>query len=165
MGLEKDHIYLYRIPTLIRKALLTLPYLALLVILLLAIIAPILEYQRLEVSRTLYDTTHNICNQLPTRCLWILTSPMGLCARCFGIYLTMLATGIFLIRFGSKHIYWKSAVLLMIPCIIDGSTQYLGHRLSNNGLRLITGSLAGIGMGLFFFPLYHRFIDFITKRR
>lgn len=148
---------------LIKRILLILPCLTLLAILLLATIAPILEYQRLEISRTLYEITHNICNQLPTRCLWILTSPMGLCARCFGIYLTMLVTGIFFIRFNLKRIYWKIALLLMIPCIIDGSTQYLGHRLSNNGLRLSTGALAGIGIGLFFFPLYFRFIDFLLR--
>lgn len=149
----------------IKSGLKILPHLALLIILILAVIAPILEYQRLAISRNFYEIPHKICNQLPTRCLWISTSPMALCARCFGIYLTMFITGVLLIRLNSKHIYWKIALLLMIPCIFDGSTQYLGYRLSNNGLRLITGSLAGVGIGLFFFPLYHRFIDFITKRR
>lgn len=150
--------------TLIKRALLLSPYLILFVVLLLAIVAPILEYQRLEASRTLYNITHNICNQLPTRCLWILTSPMGLCARCFGIYLTMFATGIFLIRFNLKRIYWKQAIIALLPCVIDGSTQYFGQRLSNNWLRSFTGALAGLGIGLIFFPLYFRFVDFVTER-
>ena len=34
----------------------------------------------------------------------------------------------------------------MIPLVIDGFSQLLGHRESNNGIRLITGFLFGFGM-------------------
>lgn len=140
-----------------------IPYLFLFTILTLSIIAPLLEYLRLEVSRNLYGMLHLICNQLPTRCLFIYTSPMAICSRCFFLYLAMFITGL-VIKYGNKHVHWKIGLILMIPCIIDGSSQYLGFRLSNNGLRSITGGLAGIGLGLILFPLYFRVAKFIMKR-
>lgn len=142
-----------------------IPYLFLFTILTLSIIAPLLEYLRLEVSRNLYGMLHLICNQLPTRCLFIYTSPMAICSRCFFLYLAMFITGLVLIKYGNKHVHWKIGLILMIPCIIDGSSQYLGFRLSNNTLRSITGALAGLGIGLIFFSFYFRFVDFITERR
>ncbi len=141
------------------------PYLFLIFVLIVSIAAPLLEYQRLEISRNFFEITHKICNQLPTRCLFIFTSPMALCARCFAIYLSMLIVGVLMIAAKKKSFNWKLSILLLMPCVIDGSTQYLGQRLSNNGLRLITGALAGIGIGLMFFPLYFRFINRITQRR
>jgi uncharacterized membrane protein len=149
----------------IKPILLAVPYIFLVFVLLVSVAAPLLEYQRLEVSRNFFAITHKICNQLPTRCLFIFTSPMALCARCFAIYLSMLVVGVLTIVVKKNIFNWKLGILLMIPCIIDGSTQYLGQRLSNNGLRLATGTLAGIGIGLIFFPLYFRFIDRIFQRR
>lgn len=143
--------------------LLAIPFLLLAFILMVSVIAPILEYERLEVSRDFYSITHKICNQLPTRCLFVFTSPMALCARCFFIYLSMFVVGILLLKNKSKFINWKYGIVLMIPCIIDGSTQYLGHRLSNNILRSTTGALAGVGLGLILFPLYFRFVEFLVK--
>lgn len=146
-----------------RKPLFFLPFLILSFILSDSIIAPVLEYQRLEVSRRFYAILHLICNQLPTRCLFIYTSPMALCARCFFIYLGVFISGLVLIKNKINKIYWKIGLILLLPCIIDGGTQYSGLRLSNNGLRAITGGLAGIGIGLILFPLYFRAVNFITK--
>lgn len=149
----------------IKFILLAVPYLLLFFVLFISIVAPLLEYQRLEVSRNFYEIIHKICNQLPTRCLFIFTSPMALCARCFFVYLAMLVVGILMIVFKKALFNWKVGLLLMIPCIIDGSTQYLGQRLSNNALRSVTGALGGIGMGLIIFPLYFKLIDFNTRGR
>jgi len=46
------------------------------------------------------------------------------------------------------------AVLLNLPALIDGYTQLRGWRMSNNLLRLGTGLMAGVGAGVFLFPLY-----------
>jgi len=86
-----------------------------------------------------------------------------LCARCFFIYLALFITGIVLLKNKINKIYWRISLILILPCIIDGGTQYLGFRLSNNVLRSITGGLAGIGLGLIFFPLYFRVIKFFIK--
>ena len=40
------------------------------------------------------------------------------------------------------------AVLLLVPAFIDGLTQLLGYRESNNILRLVTGLLGGLGLGI-----------------
>ena len=157
-------LFYFMSPKNLRKIiLLIIPLALLLLIVVLSIIAPILEYKRLEISRNYYYIFHNICNQLPKRCLFIYTSPMALCARCFFIYLALFITGIVLLKNKINKIYWRISLILILPCIIDGGTQYLGFRLSNNVLRSITGGLAGIGLGLIFFPLYFRVIKFFIK--
>jgi len=42
------------------------------------------------------------------------------------------------------------AVLIILPLIIDGLSQLIGYRESNNKLRFITGLNAGIGIALLF---------------
>jgi len=42
------------------------------------------------------------------------------------------------------------AFIITIPLIIDGLTQYLGYRESNNVLRFITGLGAGVGFAFLF---------------
>ena len=40
------------------------------------------------------------------------------------------------------------AIILLIPSAIDGFTQLFEYRESNNTLRLITGILGGLGLGI-----------------
>lgn len=149
----------------IKYIILLTPTAVFFLVVLLTLLAPILEYQRLEVSSKFYGILHNICHQVPTRCLWIKTSNMALCARCFFIYLTLFLAGIFYFKYRITRIYWKTAFILIIPCILDGSSQYMQLRLSNNVLRSITGALGGFGIGMIFFPLYYKFINFTLERR
>lgn len=37
---------------------------------------------------------------------------------------------------------------MIIPTFIDGFTQLINMRLSNNNLRFLTGLICGIGMGI-----------------
>lgn len=37
---------------------------------------------------------------------------------------------------------------LITPMLLDGTTQLMGIRKSNNKLRFITGLIAGIGIGV-----------------
>nr|WP_294969301.1 DUF2085 domain-containing protein [uncultured Methanosphaera sp.] len=39
-----------------------------------------------------------------------------------------------------------TAILLVIPMVIDGTTQLLTNRISNNKLRFITGFLGGLDL-------------------
>ena len=41
------------------------------------------------------------------------------------------------------------SIILMIPTAIDGFTQFLGYRKSNNNLRFVTGLIGGIGLIIF----------------
>ena len=90
-----------------------------------------------------------ICHQLPTRCLRICGLPMGLCSRCFGIYLGLFIAGLYLTgeRQMPKGIYLKS-ITLVTPLLIDTFTQLLKLRTSNNDMRLLTGLMFGLGMGM-----------------
>lgn len=88
---------------------------------------------------------------------------MGLCSRCFGIFLGIFFLGIFLGIKRENKIYWKSSFVLMIPIIIDGVTQLKGLRQSNNSLRFITGLLGGIGAGIIIFPVYFKLIIWLKN--
>ncbi len=50
------------------------------------------------------------------------------------------------------------AIFLLIPTLIDGLTQLLGYRESNNILRLITGLSGGIGLMILVKTLKFMFI-------
>ncbi len=118
----------------------------------LAIGAPITEYLRLPESATLYEATAFTCHRLPSRSLFIFTSPMGLCARCFGLYFGFFAAALAVLFLRLKSIGFVLFGLLLLPCFIDGASQYLGFRLSTNPLRFFTGLIAGVGFALFLFP-------------
>lgn len=83
------------------------------------------------------------CHQMPERSFFYKGYQFPLCARCTGLVIGYLM-GI-LIYF-LKIINWEITILLCIPLVIDGGSQYLKWRMSNQRLRLITGILCGIGI-------------------
>ena len=83
------------------------------------------------------------CHQMPERSFFYKGYQFPLCARCTGLVIGYLM-GI-LIYF-LNIIIWEIAILLCIPLVIDGGSQYLKWRMSNQRLRLITGILCGIGI-------------------
>jgi uncharacterized membrane protein len=40
------------------------------------------------------------------------------------------------------------AILMIIPTFVDGFTQFVGSRKSNNILRLFTGLMGGVGLAI-----------------
>jgi uncharacterized membrane protein len=87
------------------------------------------------------------CHRKPERTFKVKGYYFPVCARCTGIYISMLVSLILLwnIQFNSISSA-LIAIILIIPMGIDGTTQLLGMRLSNNKLRLITGLLGGVGL-------------------
>jgi len=74
--------------------------------------------------------------------------------RCLGTYVGLLmACSVFSVK-GAGRPHWKAGMILVIPALIDGYTQLRGWRMSNNGLRLVTGLLAGSGAGMIILPIY-----------
>ncbi len=126
----------------------------LLLILIDAFLAPYLESLRLPVSRYFYEILSPLCHQFPTRCLWVFGSNTALCMRCLGIYIGLLMVCLFISIKGNGRIHWKAGMMLVIPALIDGYSQLKGWRMSNNGLRLATGLLAGSGAGMIILPIY-----------
>ncbi len=93
-----------------------------------------------------------ICHQLPERTLIMGSTLLPVCARDTGIYIGILAGLALLLmrregRSGPPNLYLTLA--MMLPLIVDGTTQVLGFRTSTNQLRLITGLLFGTAISPF----------------
>ncbi len=94
---------------------------------------------------------------------------VAFCVRDIFIYTIMAAAAIFVSASKMRvHVKWFILILLTVPMIIDGTTQFIAEflfltqtswgihlakpfYLSNNFRRAITGSMFGIGSGLFLF--------------
>lgn len=105
-----------------------------------------------------------ICHQRPDRCFSINGKPMPLCARCLGFYLGLFL-GIFIPIIFNMILLVNIRILLILllisvtPLAIDGLSQLVGMRVSNNKLRFATGLFAGIVLGIVFvWLLMHIFI-------
>ncbi len=94
-----------------------------------------------------------ICHQKPERCFKFKGKPMNLCSRCFGLYLFIFIGFIISLIFGLNYILntrelFIFTIILTLPFFIDTATQFFEWRKSNNSLRFITGSLAGLILGI-----------------
>ena len=90
-----------------------------------------------------------ICHRQEDRCINLFGHTSFLCARCTGILIGFILT----LPFCCLHSLnittpWPVSIALMIPLIVDGSTQFIGLRESNNILRLISGILFVPGLYL-----------------
>jgi len=87
------------------------------------------------------------CHRRPERSFSYKGYYFPVCARCTGIYLSMMVFFILVwnISFNSM-LSAIMGIILLIPMGIDGTTQFLNLRTSNNKLRLITGLIGGIGL-------------------
>ena len=96
-----------------------------------------------------------VCHQRIDRCFKINGRAMQICSRCLGIYLG-LAIGLFIpfifwsILLIDVKIMFMILIFALIPMALDGFTQLIGLRNSNNNLRFITGLLSGLILGLVF---------------
>jgi uncharacterized membrane protein len=83
------------------------------------------------------------CHRRPDRSFFWKGKQFPVCARCTGIHIGYLTFPLFVFQHLSFNI-WLT-LLLMIPTCVDGWTQAVFNRESNNLLRVVTGLLAGIG--------------------
>jgi len=122
-----------------------------------------------SIAGVIHAAYHATCHQLPDRSLFLFGYEMAVCSRCFAIYASFLAGGImfYFLRNKLKPFSIIFYVILCIPMAIDGFSQLFGvpiprgigpgwqliwTELSNNGLRVITGAIFGLGSALFVFP-------------
>ena len=130
----------------------------LVIILLGSLFAPYLaHWGYLAVSRLIYGVYHIACHQKDNRCLYVLGHKLGLCARCFSIYFSLLIFGLIWsllanVRKKIKPIRFWLAFLLVTPLILDGLTQSLGLRESTTFLRIATGCLFSSAIALWVYP-------------
>jgi uncharacterized membrane protein len=105
-----------------------------------------------------------MCHGDPDRCYTVRGRPLPLCARCIAFYPLFLISALisfplFLLVTLKAFVMTIIFILMVLPLVIDGYSQYIGLRRSNNPLRTITGGSAGIGCGLALAYLVSRFIS------
>lgn len=124
----------------------------------LAVIAPIFESFRLLAAERIYRLLSFICHQIPSRSPFILGTNVGLCYRCMAIY-TAIGVGIALPlgrvvkrlgRFFDRahdqtfdRLTTVIAGLFIFLLFLDGILPFLGWPSSTNPQRISTGLLGG----------------------
>jgi len=84
-----------------------------------------------------------ICHRKKERCIQICGHTSFLCARCTGLYMGAIVS-LFLSLIGLVLSPYLGLVLVL-PMLLDGFSQLLGFRESNNVTRLLTGLLFSMG--------------------
>lgn len=87
------------------------------------------------------------CHRRPDRSFRWRGRPFPLCARCTGVAVGYASFVVFAAAGVPAHAV-ALGVLLNLPAALDGGSQALGWRRSNNALRLVTGILCGTGQVL-----------------
>lgn len=97
-----------------------------------------------------FNPLNLICHRIPERTFKIKGIYFPVCSRCTGIYIGSFTYFIYVyfnyVNYTSLMIL--TAILITLPTIFDGLTQFIGWRRSYNLLRFCTGFIAGIGFGI-----------------
>lgn len=107
-----------------------------------------------------------VCHQIASHSFYIGGHQLPLCARCSGIYLGAFASFVLLVARRGKAVGMPARHMLVILAVffgamavdgINSTLQALGSPIwdTTNLLRLFTGSLAGIAVVFFFYPLFN----------
>src|SRR5205807_10424560 len=126
-----------------------------------AISIPFLSYLGVDsIAKPLFFSLHYVCAQIPSHSFYILGHQLGLCARNLSIYSSMFIGSLIftLSRKRLPGIPWWLWVLMILPMAWDGTTQMVGLRESTWLLRVLTGTLFGLGNLWFALPLIQKTI-------
>lgn len=157
---KKNYNYYLIIKHFFRYVLAILPTILFIYLAILSVIAPICEEHYIySISDYSYHTLSKICHQYPTRCLWIMNRPMGLCSRCFAIYVSFALSLVCFLSLKVNRNILPLLFICLLPLLCDGITQYYNIRESNNILRVVSGIFFGIGAS----GIYMYFVLFIGK--
>lgn len=91
------------------------------------------------------------CHQMPSRSYFVFGYQFPLCARCMGILFGEILVCVLVLFDKSLDLLY--ALGLIMPTAIDGILQLKGFYESNNIRRLVTGVIAGIGIGYIIYDL------------
>ena len=101
------------------------------------------------------------CHQMPKRSFFVCGYQFPLCARCTGLILGYI---IAMAAWRYIHISNICSILVCLPLIVDGLTQYIHLRESNQVLRLITGLMCGVGSAHLEITVVIKIINFLQGR-
>ena len=131
------------------------------VLVLSALAVPFLSYFGFDsFSKSIFFSLHYVCAQIPSHSFYILGHQLGMCARNFSIYTSMFLTSVVFVLSKKRlpGIPWWVWVLMILPMALDGTTQMFGLRESTWQLRLLTGTLFGVGSIWFLLPFMQKTI-------
>ena len=127
-----------------------------------ALSIPFLWYFGLDaIAQPLFIALHFTCAQVPSHSFFIFGHQLGLCARNLSIYVSMFL-GSLVFVLSKKRIPglpWWLWILVLLPMVWDGTTQLFGWRESTWILRLVTGTLFGLGNIWFVLPMIQKTLD------
>jgi uncharacterized membrane protein len=98
------------------------------------------------------------CHQISDRSLYLNENQMPFCSRDLGIFIGLVAGMSFAILLNIR-ISILLFIFTLVPIGIDGSLQLLTGYESSNLIRLITGLMAGAGVGLIMSRLARQVLD------
>ena len=127
-----------------------------------AIAIPFLSYFGLDsIAKPLFFALHFVCAQVPSHSFYIFGHQLGFCARNLSIYASMFLGSLAFVLSEKRlpGIPWWFWVLLILPMALDGTTQMFGWRESTWQLRILTGTLFGVGNVWFVLPLIQKTLD------
>lgn len=126
-----------------------------------AIAIPFLSYFGLEsISSPLFYALHYVCAQIPSHSFYVFGHQLGLCARNFSIYTSMFIGSLVFVLSKKRlpGLPWWAWILMLLPMALDGTSQMFGLRESTDVLRVVTGTLFGLGNIWFVLPLMQKTI-------
>jgi uncharacterized membrane protein len=127
----------------------------------LPVLAPIFACLNVNfLARAIYYLYSLFCHQLHWRSLHVCDHQYGWCTRCTFIWFNILLTGILVKVFHIRKVNWYWLGVFFLPIALDGIIQTIAtmvglttissiYYMSNNFIRMFTGSMFGIGFGLF----------------
>ncbi|QBD78062.1 DUF2085 domain-containing protein [Ktedonosporobacter rubrisoli] len=124
-----------------------------------ALSIPFLSYFGLDtIAKPLFFSLHYVCAQIPSHSFYIFGHQLGLCERNLSIYSSMFVGSLVFVLSKKRlpGIPWWLWILLMLPMAWDGFTQMFGWRESTWILRIVTGTLFGLGNVWFALPLMQK---------
>ncbi len=121
-----------------------------------AVLVPVLSYTaNYSLSANLNSILSNACHQNPERTFWLMGYPMALCARCFGVYLSVCISCLLLLA-DKFSINFKIFIILAIICSTD---------ILLNLFNINTGNITRFFIGLLIGILITKFFNYIITRR
>jgi len=127
-----------------------------------ALAIPFLSYFGLDaIAKPLFFSLHFVCAQVPSHSFYIFGHQVGLCARNLSIYASMFFGSLVFVLSKKRlpGLPWWLWILMLLPMAWDGTTQLFGWRESTWELRLLTGTLFGLGNIWFVLPMIQKTLD------
>jgi uncharacterized membrane protein len=129
-------------------------------------LAPYLKSQSSGLQAFCYGIFSPICHQNPERSFIFLGHPLGVCARCLGIYFGFLGgTGLYPFLKSFSNLTLPGArifILMSLPILIDAAGNFLRIWTTPNWPRFATGFIWGTILPFYFII---GLTDYFTRKK